>query len=72
MMKLNDLVLVHDDYAPRHLCRTGVVTELCYSNSDNQIRGASVRLNRSGKTSKRPINKLFLLEIIEEKESTGN
>ena len=52
MIKLKDLVLVHDDCAPRHLWRTGVVTELYYSNFDNQIREASVRLNRSGQTIK--------------------
>ena len=72
MIKLKDLVLVHDDCAPKHLWRTGVVTELYYSNSDNQIRGASARVNRSGQTIKRPINKLYPLEIIEEKESKGN
>ena len=49
MIKLKDLVLAHDDCAPRHLWTTGVVTELYYSNLNNQIRGASVRLNRSGK-----------------------
>ena len=72
MIKLKDLVLVHDDCASRHLWRIGAVTELYYSNSDNQIQGASVRLNRSGQTIKRPINKLYPLEITEEKESTGN
>ena len=49
MIKLKDLVLAHDDCTPRRLWRIGVETELCYSNSDNEIRGASVRLNRSGK-----------------------
>ena len=72
MIKLKDLVLVHDDCASRHLWRTGAVTELYYSNSDNQIRGASVRLNRSGQTIKWPINKFYPLEVIEKKESKGN
>ena len=69
MIKLKDLVLVHDDCAPRHLWRTGVVTELYYSNSDNQIRGASVRLNRSRQTIKVTNKQAYPLEIIEEKES---
>ena len=43
-----------------------------YINSDNQTRGASVRLSRSGQTIKRPINKLYPLKTIEEKESKGN
>ena len=58
MLKLKDLVFVHDDCAPRHLWGTDVVTELYYSHSDNQIRRASVKLNRSGQTIKRPINKV--------------
>ena len=48
------------------------MTELYYSNLDNQIQGASVRLNRSEKTIKRPINKLYPLEITEENESKEN
>ena len=72
MIKLKDLVLARNDCAPRYLWRTGVVTELYYSNLNNQIRGASVRLNRSEQTIKRSINKLYPLEIIEEKESKGN
>ena len=48
------------------------MTELYCSNLDNQIRGASVRLTRSGQTIKRPINKFYPLEIIEENENEGN
>ena len=72
MTKLKDLVLVLGNCAPRHLWRTGFVTELYNSNSDNQIQGASVRLNRSGQTIKQPINKLYPLVIIEENKSKGN
>ena len=72
MIKLKDLVLFHDDCVPRYLRRTGVVTELYCSNSDNQIRGASVRVKRWGQTIKRPINKLSPLEKIGEEESKGN
>ena len=42
---------------------TGIVTEFYYSNSDNQIRGISVRVKRSGQTIK-----LHPLKIIEEEE----
>ena len=63
MIKLKDLVLVHDDCAPRHLWRTGVVAGLYYSNLNDQIRAASVRLNRSVQTIKRPIIKLYSLEM---------
>ena len=63
-IKLKYLVLVHNDFVPRYLWRTGVVTELYYSNLDNKIRGAPVRLNRLGQTIKRPINKLYPSEMI--------
>ena len=66
MTELKDLVLVHGDYVPKHLWKTGVLTELCYSNSANQIRGGSVRVNRSEETTNRPINKLYPLEAIPE------
>ena len=72
MIKLKDLVLFHDDCVPRYLRRTVVVTELYCSISDNQIKGASVRVKRSGQTIKRPISKLCPLEIIGEEESKGN
>ena len=66
LIKLKDLVLVYDDCVPRHLWKTSIVTELYYSNSNNQIWGISIRVNRSGQTIKQPINKLYLLKITEE------
>ena len=63
IIKLKDLVLVHDDCAPRRLWRTGVAAEFYHSNLNNRIRGTSVRLNRSGQTIKRPIKKLSSLEM---------
>ena len=69
LIKLKDLVLVYDDCVPRHLWKTSIVTELYYSNSNNQIWGISIRVNRSGQTIKQPINKLYLLELTEENES---
>ena len=65
MIKLNDLVLVYEDCTLEHLWKAGAVTELYHSNSDNEIRGASVRMNRLGQKIKRPINNFYPLEVIE-------
>ena len=72
IIKLKDLLFVHDDCGSRYLWRTGVAAELYCSNFNNQIRGASLRLNRSEQIINQSIKKLYPLEIIEEKESKGN
>ena len=52
--------------------KTGVVTEICHSNSDNEIRGVSVRINRLGQKIKWPIKNLYPLEVIEWNENMEN
>ena len=69
MIKLNGLVLVYDNYILKHFKKTGIVTELYHGNSDNEIRGASLRINRSGQRIKRPIKKLYPLKVTEENEN---
>ena len=64
-IKVNDVVLIHDDNAPRHLWRIGRVIELIKSKSDNEVRGASVKVPRTGRTVQRPTNKLIPIECIE-------
>ena len=63
-IKVNDVVLIHDDNAPRHLWRIGRVIELIKSKSDNEVRGASVKVPRTGRTVQRPTNKLIPIECI--------
>ena len=59
------------DCTLRYLWRGDVATELYYSNSDNQIWGASVRLNRFSQTIKWLINKHYPFWIVEN-ESMGH
>lgn len=68
MIKLNGLVLVYDNYILKHFKKTGIATELYHGNSDNEIRGASLRINRSGQRIKRSIKKLYPLKVKEENE----
>ena len=58
-LKINDLVLVMDEDAPRGQWSMGVVTEIEKS-SDGCVRAATVRCNN--KEKRRPIHKLVLLE----------
>ena len=61
MIKPKDLVLVHDDCSPRHLWRTGVVTELYYSNSGEEIRDSrSLSKTKQIRTNDKATNKQAL------------
>ena len=62
---INDVVLIHHDNAPRHLRRIGRVIELIISKSDNEVKGASVKVPRTGRTVQRPTNKLIPIKCIE-------
>ena len=72
MIKLNGLVLVYDNYILKHFKKTGIATELYHGNSDNEIRGASLRINRSGQRIKRSIKKLYPLKVTEENKNMEN
>ena len=58
-----DIVIVFEENVPRHLWRMGRVEDLLISTSDNRIRGATVRLGKTGTLLNRPVNKLYPLEI---------
>ena len=53
-----DVVLVFEEKTPRHLWRMARVEELLAS-SDEKVRGAKLKIGRTGSTIKRPINKLY-------------
>ena len=62
-IRLNDIVLIHDENLPRLTWRKGIVIELL-KGPDGKMRGAEVRpLNRS--ILKRPMTKLFPIEYFE-------
>jgi len=60
--KINDIVIIYEDKIPRQLWKIGRIKELLKS-KDSQIRGAKVKVGKTGNTIERPINKLYPLEI---------
>ena len=59
-IQLNDIVIVFDEKCPRHLWRTAKVEKLLHG-GDGCIRGAEVKLSRSGNRIRRPVSKLYPL-----------
>lgn len=62
-IKVDDAVIIEDDFKKRGLWQVGVVVEIRPSN-DGRIRGAKVKYIHNGKETfvSRPINKLYPLE----------
>ena len=56
--RVGDVVLVHDEKCKRPAWKVGRITELITS-TDKNIRSASVLMRKTGKTIRRPINKLY-------------
>ena len=64
-IKVNDVVLIHDDNAPRHKWYMSRVIELIKSKSNNEVRGASAKVPRTVRKVQRPTSKLIPIECIE-------
>ena len=60
IVKLGDVVLIHEDVLPRSRWKLGLIIEL-YRGSDGLVR--SVKLKTAGGFTNRPISKLYPLEI---------
>ena len=56
---------MHDDNALRHLWRLYRVIEVIKSKSDNEERGATVKVPRTGQTVEASTNGLIPIECIE-------
>ena len=61
MINVNDVVIVFDEKAPRHLWRLARVNKLIYDN-DNEVRAAEVMLGKTRTLIKKPINRLYPIE----------
>ena len=59
-LKIDDVVLIHDDNLKRHRWVMGRVVGVEVG-TDGQIRAARVQSAKSGNILRRPINKLFPL-----------
>ena len=57
----NDIALVFYEKVPRHFWRTVIVTPALPSR-DSEIRGAIVRIVKTNKILRHPMNKLFAVE----------
>ena len=78
-IQIDDVVIVYDEKQPRHLWQLGRVESLI-AGSDGLIRGALVKLGKTGSKINRPVNKLYPLitsmedndEINKPVEETGS
>ena len=64
-IKVDDVVLIHDDNAGRNLWRIDRVIKLIKRKSDSEEKETSVKVTRTGSTVQRPIEKLIPIECIE-------
>ena len=62
IIDIDDVVIIADEKAPRHLWNLGRVIDLI-KGKDNVLRGACVKVGKTGSIINRPINKLYPLEV---------
>ena len=55
----DDVVIVFDEKVPRHMWRIAKVEKLIPSESDGLVRGAVIKLAKTGNLIRRPVNKLY-------------
>ena len=59
-IEVNDVVIIYDDKQPRHLWKIGKINEII-PGRDGRIRGAIVKVGKSGAIIRRPVNRLYPL-----------
>ena len=62
IIDIDDVVIIAEEKAPRHLWNLGRVIDLI-KGKDNVLRGACVKVGKTGSIINRPINKLYPLEV---------
>ena len=60
-IEIIDIVLVFYEKVPRHFWKISIVTRVLPSR-DSEIRGVIVRIAKTNRILKRPVNKLFAVE----------
>ena len=68
--RVGDVVIIHQEFIPRHLWRLGVITKLIES-KDGFVRGAEVLVGQTGSKIKRPVSKLFPIEYIRDDQQAN-
>ena len=61
---IGDIVIIYDDKQPRHLWKIAKVQSVI-AGRDGRVRGAEVKVGKSGYVIKRPVNRLFPLVKVE-------
>ena len=62
VIKVGDVVVIREDVVPRHRWRLGILVELIKSN-DGLVRGAKVKVGKTGNIIRRPVNCLYPTEV---------
>ena len=64
IVNVKDIVIVQEDKMPRSAWKVGIVEQVIKGTDDN-IRGAVVRVPRAKSLIKRPANRLYLIERVQ-------
>ena len=66
IVNVKDIVIVQEDKMPRFAWKVGIVEQIVKGTDDN-IRRAVVRIPRTKSLIKRPVNRLYLIERVQNK-----
>ena len=66
IVNVKDIVIVQEDKMPRFAWKVGIVEQIVKGTDDN-IRWAVVRIPRTKSLIKRPVNRLYLIERVQNK-----
>ena len=69
--KLNDIVIIYDDKLPRQSWKLGQTVEW-YKSNDSKVRGAKIKVSKTGTLIDRPLNKLYPFEVNSDNNEGGN
>ena len=59
-VEIDDVVVIYEDKQPRHLWKLGRIVNII-PGRDGRIRGAVVKVGKSGAVIRRPVNRLYPL-----------
>ena len=71
IIETGDVVIIYEDKQPRHLWKIGRVVRVI-PGRDGQVRGAEVKVGKSGAVIRRPVNRLYPIVKAETQKAPGN
>ena len=69
IINVGDVVLLHDEKLPRHRWNLCKIIEVI-PGRDGIIRGARIKIGKTGAIIGRPINKLYPLELLADRQNS--